>query len=415
MSLRKNPLLPIVAIVFIDLVGLGIVIPIFAPLLLDMHQTGILPPSYGTEVRNIILGFLLACYPLAQFFGAPILGGLSDRMGRKPIFLASLGGMFLGYLMTAVGIITASLPIMFLGRIVSGFTGGSLSVAYSSIADISDENNKARNFGLVGMMFGLGFIIGPFLGGVLSDPSISNSFNYATPFLFSAILTIANILLVHFRFEETLKTRVNKKISLLTGFQNIHKAFHMENLRVIFIVIFLLAFGFSFFTQFFQVFLIDKFSFTQSNIGNLFAYMGLCIAITQGFIVRPLSFKFSPVKILRFSTLLLGLTFPFLLLPDKAIYLYLVIPFISIWNGLSMPNYNAIVSNLADEKSQGEILGINQSIQSLAQALPPILAGFAATISVNLPILIAGAMSILAWLTFVLFFEERKRTLFHEI
>jgi DHA1 family tetracycline resistance protein-like MFS transporter len=415
MLARKNPLFPIIAIVFIDLVGLGIVIPIFAPLLLDMHQTGILPPSYGVATRNIILGFLLACYPLAQFFGAPILGGLSDRVGRKPIFLASLGGIFAGYLMTAIGIITASLPVMFLGRILSGFTGGSLSVAYSAIADISDERTKARNFGLVGMMFGLGFIIGPFLGGILSNPEISSSFNYATPFLFSAALALANVVLIYFQFEETLKTRIHRKISILTGFINIRKAFDMENLRVIFMVIFLLSFGFSFFTQFFQVFLIDKFQFTQSDIGNLFAYMGLCIALTQGFIVRPLSFKFSSVKILRFSTLLLGLTFPFLLLPDKAAYLYLVIPFIAIWNGLTMPNYNAVVSNLADQESQGEILGINQSIQSLAHALPPILAGFAATISVNLPILIAGAMSVLAWLTFVLFFEEEKKTLFHEI
>ncbi|MFA6077475.1 MAG: MFS transporter [Candidatus Paceibacterota bacterium] len=415
MLARKNPLLPIITIVFIDLVGFGIVIPIFAPLLLDMHQTGILPPSYGVAFRNIILGFLLACYPIAQFFGSPILGGLSDRIGRKPIFLASLGGMLAGYLLTAIGIITASLPVIFLGRILSGFSGGSLSVAYSAIADISDERTKVRNFGLVGMMLGLGFIIGPFLGGKLSDPLVYSSFNYATPFLFSSILTFLNIILIYFQFEETLKTRIHRKISILTGFKNIEKAFHMENLRVIFIVIFLLSFGFAFFTQFFQVFLINKFEFTQSNLGNLFAYMGLCIALTQGLIVRPLSFKFAPVKILRFSTLLLGLTFPFLLLPDQAIYIYLIIPFISIWNGLTMPNYNAIVSNLADKESQGEILGINQSIQSLAQALPPILAGFAATISINLPILIAGAMSILAWLTFVLFFEERKKALFHEV
>lgn len=415
MPQRKNPLLSIIAIVFIDLVGFGIVIPVFAPLLHDMHQTGILPPSYGVEIRNIILGFLLACYPIAQFFGAPILGGLSDRIGRKPIFIASLSGMFVGYMVTALGILTASLPIMFLGRAVSGFTGGSLSVAYSSIADISDNSNKARNFGLVGMMLGLGFVIGPFLGGILSDPSISSSFNYATPFFFSAILTIANIILIYFHFEETIRVKIDRKLSLLTGFKNINEAFHMENLRVIFIVIFLLAFGFSFFTQFFQVFLIDKFEFTQSDIGNIFAYMGLCIALTQGLIVRPLSFKFPPVKILRFSTLLLGLTFPFLLLPDKAYYLYFIIPLIAIWNGLTLPNYNAIVSNLADEESQGEILGINQSIQSFAQAIPPILAGFAASISINLPILIAGAMSIIAWLTFVLFFEEKKRDIFHEI
>lgn len=404
---KANAMIPIFFTVFIDLLGLGIVIPILPAVILN-PMAGLLPMSYDFSTRTIIYGFLIASYPIMQFFGAPILGVLADQKGRKKILLVSLLGTLTGYLLFAVGILTQNIWLLFIGRGLDGFTGGNISIAQSAIADISDETNKSRNFGMIGMAFGLGFVIGPYIGGKLADPSFVSWFSFDTPFWFASILTFINLLLVLQLFPETLKVVSDKKVDLFAGLKNIRRAFSITEMRTIFIVVFLLTIGFNFFTQFFQVFLIGKFQFNQSQIGDLFAYMGIWIAVAQGAFLRPLSKKFSNATILKGSIILLAVTFPLLLLPDKSIWIYVIIPFIAIFQGLTQPNTTAIVSNLSDGDSQGEILGINQSIVSVAQAIPPILAGFLTTISLNLPTLFAAGATVLAWGVFVTLFKQKK-------
>ncbi|MGH4138739.1 MFS transporter [Clostridium sp.] len=409
MENKKFTILPIFFTVFLDLLGLGIVIPILPAVLLD-PRSGILPVSYVFSTRTLIYGFLIASYPLAQFFGAPILGSLADQKGRKKLLIVSLIGTFIGYILFALGIVYSNIYLLFIGRILDGFTGGNISIAQSAIADISTPETKSRNFGLIGMAFGLGFIIGPYIGGKLADPTIVSWFTYATPFWLSVILTSINILLVLLYFPETLvKATKATKVSALTGFRNIKKAFAYKDLRTMFLVAFLLTVGFNFFTQFFQVFLIGKFKFNQSRIGDLFAYMGIWIAIAQGVFLRPLSKKYKPMSILSISIILLAITFPLLLIPTKAIGIYLIIPFIAIFQGLTQPNSTAIISNLANKDKQGEILGINQSILSLAQAIPPIIAGFVTSVSLNLPTIFAAVSTFLAWIVFRVFFIKEQR------
>ena len=393
--------------VFLDLLGLGIIIPILPALLIDPIG-GILPMAYSFSTRTLIFGFLIASYPLAQFFGAPILGSLADQKGRKKILTVSLIGTVVGYAIFILGILTSNLSLLFLGRIVDGFTGGNISIAQSAIADVSTEETKSRNFGLIGMAFGLGFIIGPYIGGKLSDASIVSWFSYATPFYLTILLAIINVFLVMFNFSETLATKRVVKVNLFTGFTNIKKAFTYKDLRVMFLVVFLLTVGFNFFTQFFQVFLFEKFKFTQSQVGDFFAYMGLWIAVAQGAVLRPLSKKFKPAKILSYSIVLLAISFPFLLIANERIWLYLIVPFIAIFQGLNQPNGTAIVSNLVGSEKQGEILGINQSISSLAQAVPPIIAGFVTAVNINLPTWFAAGSTLLAWLVFKGFFKGEK-------
>ncbi|GAA4308288.1 tetracycline resistance MFS efflux pump [Compostibacter hankyongensis] len=393
--------------VFLDLLGLGIVIPIAAPLLLTPGE-GMLPPDYGTGARAIVLGFLLGIYSLAQFFGAPVLGALADRHGRRKILLLSLAGTAAGYLLFAEGIARQDILLCFFSRLLDGFTGGNISIAYAAIADITDEENRAKNFGLIGMSFGLGFILGPFIGGVLANPAIISWFNLATPYWFAAGLGVVNMFVLILFFPETLQQRKTRKVSLLTGMRNIRNAFAQKRLRAIFLTVFLVTFGFDFFTQFFQVFLIGKFSFSPTDIANLFGYIGLWLVLTQGLFMRPLNKRFSSESIVAWTILLLAIVFPFLLWPARSWWIYVIVPFIALFSGITTPNLTAIISMQVPSEEQGSILGMRQSMQALAMAGPPIIAGFITGININLPILSAAVCTVAGWIVFVTLFRKPK-------
>ena len=250
---KKFSILTIFFTVFLDLLGLGIIIPILPALFYDPFG-GILPLNYTYATRTLLIGLLIAAYPIAQFFGAPILGTLADRLGRKRVLLISLIGTFIGYIIVVIGVLQYNVALLFMGRMIDGFTGGNISIAQSAIADVSDEKTKSRNFGLIGMAFGLGFIIGPYIGGKLSDSTVVSWFTFATPFYLSILLCGVNIVLVVFNFPETFgeQLRRNVKLSVLTGFRNIGKAIKLPNLRTMVIVSFLLTVGFNFFKCFYS-------------------------------------------------------------------------------------------------------------------------------------------------------------------
>ena len=411
---KRQSMLPIIMVVFIDLLGLGLAIPILAPMFFDV-QHGVLPAGYSIEMRGILLGLIIAIYPLAQFFGSPIIGALSDHRGRKPVLLISLAGTLLGYLVFAAGVLMGNVPMLYIGRMIAGFTGGNLATAYSAIADISDEKSKTKNFGLVGMAYGVGFIIGPYLGGVLSDPAVVPWFNFSTPFLAAALLALVNIFMVRYMFEETLKTRVHTPVTPWMGFANLKKAAQLPKLRTMFIVIFLYMFGYTMYTQFLSVYLIERFAFSTSHIGDIYAFIGLCIALTQGLVTRPVSKWFTSEQVLQVSFLGLAFAVGSVLFATDASHVYFFIPFVALFAGLTYPNTTTIVSNLAGRESQGEIMGISQSVQAAAQAIPPIIAGVIISIGVTLPILCASAIIFLSWAGFMLAQHFRQREKFHEV
>jgi DHA1 family tetracycline resistance protein-like MFS transporter len=395
----KKSLLVIYLTIFIDFIGVGLVIPIFAPLFLS-PTSNLCDINISYDVRSFILGLALAVFPFFQFFGAPLLGTLSDKYGRKKILFFSILGTFIGYVLMVFGITEKLLYLIILSRVIDGFSGGNISVATSAISDITDPKDRVKNFGLLGALFGVCFIIGPYLGGKLSDPTINSNFNYATPFLIAAILSFINLILLSFFFRETLSKKIEKKVSLTSGIRNLKKAFTDPKFKVIFTVVFLITCGFSFFTQFFQAYLVTKFNFSEGQIGELFAYIGIWIALTQGLIIRYLPKSVTPKKAVFFGSIILGSALIGLLLPDQAYQIYFVLPFVAIANGILGPNSQAIISNLADEDSQGEIFGINQSITSLGMALAPLISGIIISFGIHLPIITAGILIILAGVIF---------------
>src|SRR3989338_628511 len=410
---NSGSFLPLFLVVFLDMVGFGLIIPLLAPLMID-PASAVLPFATSHADRIFMLGLLLASFSIAQFFGGPILGALSDRFGRKPVLMLALSGTFAGYVLFAFGILMANLPLLFIGRFIGGFMGGSISVAFSSIADLSDSKQKAKNFGMIGMAFGLGFIIGPFLGVKLADDSLVSWFDYSTPFFAAALLTIINLLMVLWMFRETIVEKSHVKISLTTGFVNIAKAFSMPSLRTLFAIIFLLTFGFSFFTQFSQVFLIDRFNFTEPQIGDLFAFVGIWIAITQGLLTGMVAKKFSPAQVMKFAPIMLAASLFLLVFAFNVPALYAIIALVAISQGLVYPNYSALISDSAGRESQGEIFGINQSIQSLGLTLPPLISGVIAAADSTMPIVASAFFVFLAWIGFMAFYKPKAKEVFHE-
>lgn len=215
-----------------------------------------------------------------------------------------------------------------------------------------------------------------------------------------------NIFFVFLRIPETLPKPSEIHITPWTGFRNVQKAIAMPTLNTIFLSFFLWMFGFSFFTQFFPVYLHDTFGATPSQIGLIFAYVGVWIAFAQGVFVRPFAKRFKPRAILRCTLLFSSIIVLSLILPSKFWMLYLIFPFMALNNGLSMPNFSALFSSHATRESQGEIMGMEQSVTSLAMTIPAVISGFAISFGTSLVLILGSFFIFLGWLVFFFFYKD---------
>jgi DHA1 family tetracycline resistance protein-like MFS transporter len=405
MPLKRNPLFVIYLTMFIDLLGIGILVPVIPQLLGNPDSPQyLLPQGMSLEMGYIILGALVACYPIAQFFASPILGQLSDRYGRRPILMASVTGTAIGYVLFAIGVHTGNLPLLFFSRILDGITGGNLPVAQATIADVTTPENRARNFGRMGAIFGLGFIMGPYIGGQLADSSIVPWFDAATPFWFAAILSTFNAISISLLLQETHPQRSTAALQWGRSLKHIVRAFTMEKLRWFFLVEFLFHGGAGFMVTFFGVYLITRYGFDESGIGNLFAYIGIWIAFTQGVLTPLVHKKWKERSVLSVTFLGTAVTLLLFLLPGPWTVLLFVVPIFAMFNGLTQANVMAYLSRSVGPDVQGEILGINASVSALSQAIPPVLSGIiAAKTSPSMTIVVASVLMIIASLLFMRF------------
>lgn len=404
MSPKRSPLIFIFLTIFIDLIGIGILIPVIPQLLANPESPEyLLPAGVSLKQGYLLLGILTAAFPIAQFFAAPILGQLSDVRGRRPILLVSLCGTAVGYALFAMAILYRNIPLLFAARILDGITGGNISVAQAVIADITPPEKRSRNFGLMGAVFGIGFVLGPSIGGVLANAAIVPWFNAATPFWFAGLLAVLNMILL-FHFLPETRTHVSTKaIDYGKSFHHILAAWRMADLRPLFLVGFLYNAGFSFFVTFFGVYLIARYGFTATNIGNFFAYIGLWIAVVQGGLTPLVAKHWHEREVLRITLIATGCTLLLFLLPGPWTILLAVVPVFAVCNGLSQANFMGLLSRSASSEVQGEILGINASVIALAQAIPPIISGvIAAQSEPGTTIVVASVIVICAGLLFVL-------------
>ncbi|MEZ4883695.1 MAG: MFS transporter [Chitinophagales bacterium] len=404
-SNNRNTLFRVFFTLFIDFFGFGLIAPVL-PFVFSMNETGLFRDSFPPETLTFLYGIVIGGYSLGALFGSPILGMVSDWKGRRKILMFANLMSGIAYCLAGFGVYWVSFWFIFIGRLMSGVLGTTLNTVQAALADVSDDKSKAKNFGLTGVAFGLGFVTGVacmvFLSGF-------DWFSYDLAFLFGGLLNFSNILYIKFFFPETLQTKAPvRKISWLTGIHNAKKAFTYPKFRLIFMVIFMLTIALAFFSQFFQFYLIEEFDYNVRQVGLIFMYIGVLIALAQGVLLRPIANRLLPSKILSWSIPFFGLSFLLILLPKSTLMLYMVLPILIFFQGITFPSSLAIVSNLADDAIQGEVIGINQSIQSLCNALPAILFGAAVGFNVRFPMLFGAACCLIAWIIFVKFLKTIK-------
>ena len=355
-----RPLLIVFLTIFIDLVGFGIVIPLLT--------------FFAEEFRAspIDIGLLVASYSLMQFIFSPVWGNLSDRYGRRPILFLTILGSSVGYLMIGMA---GSLWMIYAGRILAGVMGGNLSTAQAYIADVTSRENRARGMGLFGMAFGLGFILGPALAGILSR------FGMRVPFLFAAGLSLINAVLLYFILPESrVPDPHDPTLERRSRWSELASVFQNRRFTLVTIEYFLLVTAFSFMTTAFAYYTMVKFGYGADGTGYLLAYVGVLAAVMQGLVFGKLASKFGESKLIIAGSLLLVLSLflvPFVSAANGGlIALLLGIAGFAVGNSIASPGMTSLASKTADEAQQGKSLGILQSAASLARVIGPLACGF---------------------------------------
>jgi MFS transporter, DHA1 family, tetracycline resistance protein len=348
-------------IVFIDLVGFGLVIP-----LLPFYAV-----RFGASPQEVTL--LLAVYSLMQLFAAPLWGRLSDRVGRRPVLMISMAASVLAYLW--IGSATA-VWMLFAARALAGACAGNIAAAQAYIADITTPEERAKGMGLIGAAFGLGFIIGPALGGLLAgnDPATAD---IETPAWVAAGLSFLAlwgvILLLPESLPADLRGMLGGSRSRLKAIWNVLGRPVLSRLILIF---FLVILAFAGMESTFALWAIEQFSWGPGQVGYVFAYVGVLSAILQGGLIGRLARRFGEERLLLCGLALIGTGLLAMLFAHSIPRLAFAVSALALGMGLTQPSLNSLISRRAGREEQGEVLGVSQSVGSLSRVLGPAAAGF---------------------------------------
>jgi DHA1 family tetracycline resistance protein-like MFS transporter len=358
--MKRSPLLVIFITVFIDLVGFGIVIPVL-PYYAERA-------SFGATPREV--GLLFASYSVMQLIFSPVLGRLSDKYGRRPILLISLMGTCLGFLI--LGFAT-TLTMLFIGRIIDGISGGNISTAQAYIADITTKENRAKGMGLIGAAFGLGFVFGPAIGGILSHWGMN------VPFLFAGALAFANVILLYFMLPETVTPDHPARVSAASGrgWRQLIEALRQPQLAFVLTIYFLSIVAFSIMTAVFSLFMMFRLGYDPWHSGWIFAFVGIISALVQGGLIGKLVKRFGEPTLVIAGALLFTVSLflsPFVGPSLGLLGILSIGALSSIGNALSAPSLTSLGSKSAGASEQGSVMGVMQSVASLARAVGPSIA-----------------------------------------
>lgn len=381
---------------FIDYAGVAIVYPLLAYLLFD-PDFHFLPVEASNAARGLWLGILIALHPLLQFFFSPIFGSLSDLRGRKKLLIFSFWVSIIGYGMAILGMYYQNIALLALFRVLTGIGGGNCSIVSAITADISTHENKTKHFGLLNMSFGAGFTLGPFLGGVLAS-----AFGLTAPFVTAFLLVLLNLLLVWWKLDETHPVFLKGRVSFFTSIYQLRQAARMPELRFIFLGLLIFSFGWSFFTEFVPLFLIDRYQFDPALIGVYYGYSGAFYSLSAGLLIYPIIRRIGIQRTLVLSMLFSGLYLLLFLKIKSSTLMWFYLPLSQFFLAFAYPAIAALISNRVSEERQGEAMGIYQSLIALALTVTPFCSGSLVGSYPSLSVIVSGILMAVAAGTVIL-------------
>ncbi len=393
MATKKTQLSIILLTIFIDMIGFGIVIPVLP--LYAMH--------FGAS--SVMNGFLVGIYSAVQFLGAPVWGKLSDRVGRRPVLIISVIGSAIGfYIMGAA----TTLAMLFAARIIDGISGGNIGTAQAYIADITTPEERSGAMGLIGAAFGLGFIFGPAIGGLLSG-----RYGYSAPFYFASALAVLNAIWIFFRLPESLDAEHRSHPAQRQPIRDVLQHSNRQILTTVIAIYFFLITGFSIMTALYALFMDHRFGFDAKHTGYVFAGIGVIGVIIQGGMIRHMVKKYGERKLAAFGAILLALSL-FALAVSKELggitALLAASAGLAIGNSFLTPTLNGLLSRSVDKRWQGRALGLMQSSGSLGRAVGPAIGGWVATFDISsrygrTPFTLSGLLLLVAFVLVLTLFR----------
>ena len=343
--------------ILLDAIGLGVIIPVLPDVLRRFSSD----PTYVSEHFGLFIGV----YAFMQFIASPILGSLSDRHGRRSILLSSLLGAALDYLFMAFA---PTLPLLFVGRVISGLTGASMTVASSYMADVSDDKNRSANFGMIGAGWGLGFIVGPLLGGLMSG------LGPKAPFLAAACLNFCNFLYGLFVLPESLPAHRRRKVEAreLNPLRTVARILRPSEFVVFIWVYFLVFLAGQIHPVNWTLYTETKFHWTPWQVGLSLSFVGTMIATAQGGLTRIIVPRLGAHRSLTLGLSIYAVSFCLFSLAWAGWVMYPIVVFFSL-SGITIPSLQTILARYIAPDRQGELQGSLVSLASLASILAPLL------------------------------------------
>ncbi|NVJ93265.1 MAG: MFS transporter [Methylocystaceae bacterium] len=349
-------------VVFIDLVGFGIVIPLL--------------PFFGEHFNATpdVVTLLLATYSITQLISAPILGRLSDRYGRRPILLFSLLGSIITYVWLGFA---DTLLMLFFARAFNGLMAGNIATAFAYMADITTAENRAKGMGVIGAAFGLGFIMGPAIGGILAGSDPANA-NFQLPALTAAAFSTVALIIALVKLKESLSIEARANVAAMpvrNHWKSFFETLTRPRLGLLIALSFLCTFVFSGMETTFAMWTRREFDWGPEQNGYLFAFLGIISAMIQGGLIGRLSKKFGEGKLVITGTLALGIGLGLIPLSHNLPMIMFATCILAIGFALSTPSLNSLISFESKETERGGVMGASRSAATLARVLGPILAG----------------------------------------
>jgi DHA1 family tetracycline resistance protein-like MFS transporter len=353
----RTPLTILFATVFIDLLGFGIVIP-FLPMYAERLGVG-----------AFAIGLILSVYSLMQLIVAPIFGRISDRVGRRPIIMLGLFGSSVSYIIYGFAY---SLPLLLISRAVHGACAATVSTAQAYVADTTTERERAHGMGLIGAAFGLGFVVGPAIGGLLGHASLR------VPVFFASALTFANLIFAAIALPESHRPVGVERLGwshLAQPLLILPRQLFRHRMARVFLIAFLATFAMAIFETTFALMASLLYGYRAVGVGGLFAYVGLIQAITQGYLLGKIAERIGEPQLICAGLLLFAIGMTPMASFGSQLMLFVLLAALAVGYGLANPSIASLISQRAGRHLQGELLGVNQSSLALARITGPVAAG----------------------------------------